>query len=303
MIELTATAESVDQAKALVNAGVDTLYIGEEQFGLRLPTAFSLDEIKEITSFAHIHNKRVCVAVNAIMHNEQIEEVIPYLEFLQQIGVDAITVGDPGVIHLLKKHDIEIPYVYDAQTLVTSAKQVNFWAKRGAVGAILAREITFEELKSIRSQVTVPVELLVYGATCIHHSKRPLIENYFNFTKETGPTEELFLSEPKKPDTHYSIFEDTNGTHVFATNDINLFPHLDALVEAGLTHWKLDGIFTRGNDFVEIARLFIEAKRAIVASDWTTALQESLNEQIIALHPKERTLDEGFLLKDPNDVK
>lgn len=185
MIELTATAESVDQAKALVNAGVDTLYIGEEQFGLRLPTAFSLDEIKEITSFAHIHNKRVCVAVNAIMHNEQIEEVIPYLEFLQQIGVDAITVGDPGVIHLLKKHDIEIPYVYDAQTLVTSAKQVNFWAKRGAVGAILAREITFEELKSIRSQVTVPVELLVYGATCIHHSKRPLIENYFNFTKET----------------------------------------------------------------------------------------------------------------------
>lgn len=303
MIELIATADSVDQAKVLVSAGVDTLYIGEDQFGLRLPASFSQDAIKEITAFAHSHHKRVCVAVNALMHNDRIDKVVPYLEFLQEVGVDSITVGDPGVIHLLKKHELHIPYVYDAQTFVTSARQVNFWANRGAVGAVLAREITFEELKAIGSQVTVPVEVLVYGATCIHHSKRPLIENYFNFTKQTVPTEDLYMSEPKKPDTHYSIFEDMNGTHVFATNDINLLPYLDSLVEAGLTQWKLDGIFTRGNDFVEIARIFIEAKRALAVSSWTTELQESLNERIIALHPKERTLDEGFFLKDPNDVK
>ncbi|KXH78782.1 peptidase U32 family protein [Sporosarcina sp. HYO08] len=303
MIELITTAESVDQAKLLVSAGVDTLYIGEEQFGLRLPIAFSQDELQEITAFAHAHQKRVCVAVNALMHNDMIEKVVPYLAFLQTVGVDSITVGDPGVIHLMKKHDITIPYVYDAQTLVTSARQVNFWAKRGAVGAVLAREIPFEELKAIGSQVTVPVEVLVYGATCIHHSKRPLLENYFNFTKETVPSEDLYISEPKKPDTHYSIFEDSHGTHVFATNDLNLLPHLASLVEAGITQWKLDGIFTRGNNFVEIVRLFIEAKRALAGDGWTTALQESLNERVIALHPKERTLDTGFFLKDPNNVK
>ena len=303
MVELIVTAESVEQAKALVMAGVDTLYIGEDEFGLRLPTSFSREEIIAITDFAHEQNKRVCVAVNGLIHNDRIEKVVPYLHFLQEIGVDEITVGDPGVIHLLQKHHLKIPYIYDGHTLVTSAKQVNFWVKRGALGAVLAREITFEELKAIGAQVTVSVEILVYGATCIHHSKRPLVKNYFNFTKKEGPTKGLFISEPKQPDTHYSIYEDMNGTHIFATNDINLMPHLTDLTEAGITQWKLDGIFTRGEAFVEIAELFVQAKQAIQNGKWSTDFMHRLNDRLITLHPKERSLDEGFFLKNPEDVQ
>ncbi|HLR79203.1 MAG TPA: peptidase U32 family protein [Bacillota bacterium] len=304
MIELITTAESIDQAKALVHAGVDTLYIGEDEFGLRLPASFSRQEIEEITKIAHDKQKKVCVAMNAIMHNDRINKVVPYAQSLQEIGVDSITVGDPGVIHLFKKNDIQIPYIYDAHTLVTSANQVNFWAKRGATGAVLARELTYEELEKIAADVYVPVEILVYGATCIHQSKRPLVKNYFNFTEQhEQETKDLFISEAKNPDTHYSIYEDINGTHVFATDDINLMPHLEALVNAGIKQWKLDGIFTRGNDFVEIARLFVKAKNAFQEGTWTTEVMERLNEQVIALHPNERTLSEGFFLKDPEDVK
>lgn len=304
MIEIIATAESVEQAKDLLSVGVDTLYIGEELFGLRLPHSFSKEEMQEVTQYAHEHGKKVCVAVNGIIHNDRIERVVPYLHDLASIGVDSITVGDPGVIHLMKQNDIKIPYIYDAHTLVTSARQVNFWAKRGAVGAVLARELTYEELKIIGEKVEIPVEVQVYGATCIHHSKRPLLDNYFSFTKQKEvPKEGLFLSEPKQPDTHYSIFEDINGTHVFATDDINLLPYLKDLVDANLKHWKLDGIFTRGERFVRIANLFVEAKKAIEAGTWNTELMESLNEQLIALHPEERTLDPGFFVKDPDEVK
>src|SRR5690625_4537699 len=304
MIELIATADSRIQAEALLDAGIDTLYIGQDAFGLRLPASFSLQELKELTELTHRKNKRIYVAVNALMHNDRIEKVPSFLTFLQEIGVDSITVGDPGVIHLLKKHNITIPYIYDAQTLVTSARQVNFWSKRGSGGAVLAREITFEELKEIAEQVTVPVEVLVYGATCIHHSKRPLVENYFNFTGEDKPKEkQLFISEPKRPESHYSIYEDINGTHVFATNDINLFPHLKLLADHGLTQWKLDGIFTPGADFVAIAKLFAEAKEAFIQGTWNDESIKQWNEQLIALHPKERELDEGFFLKNPEDVQ
>ncbi|WP_203248590.1 peptidase U32 family protein [Sporosarcina beigongshangi] len=303
MIELIATAESVEQGKLLIGIGVDTLYIGEDEFGLRLPGSFSRDEIEEITSFAHQHHKRVCVAVNALMHNDRIEKIVPYLTFLQSIGVDAITVGDPGVIHLMKKHSIELPFIYDAQTMVTSARQVNFWAKRGAIGAVLARELPYAELQAIRQQVTVPVEVLVYGATCIQQSKRPLVENYFNFTNQDNVKQPLFISEPKKEETHYSIYEDCNGTHIFATNDVNLLPQLDKLVAAGLTQWKLDGIFTKGQSFVDIAGLFVEARRTFLERCWTEGVQEQLNSRLLALHPAERSVDEGFFLKDPSDVK
>ncbi|RYG71985.1 U32 family peptidase [Lentibacillus lipolyticus] len=304
MIEIIATAESVEQAKALVATDVDTLYIGEDAFGLRLPKSFSRNEITEIIKIAHEQNKQVSVAVNAIMHNDRIKTVVPYLQFLQEVGADSVTIGDPGVIHLLQTHGINLPFIYDAQTLVTSAKHINFWAKRGAVGAVLAREIMYEELKSIGTKVTVPVEVQVYGATCIHHSKRPLVENYYNYTKEHKPnTNALYISEPKKPETHYSIYEDINGTHVFNTNDINLFPHLDKLVEIGLTRWKLDGVFTRGKDYVEIARLFAKAKQMLLDDKWTQEQMEQLNEQLMQHHPKERTLDEGFFLKDPSEVQ
>lgn len=306
MIEIIATAESVEQAKSLFAAGVDIVYVGEDTYGLRMPASLSKEEIVEITKMAHEQNKRVTVAVNAIMHNDRIAKITPYLEFLQSIGVDAITVGDTGVIHLLRKNGFELPYIYDAQTMVTSANQINFWVKRGATGAVVARELTHEELQAIQQQVPVPIEVQVYGATCIYQSKRPLVNNYFNFTdqkKQSSKEEGLFLSEYKNSDTHYSVFEDVNGTHIFATDDLNLMPHLDMLTDADITRWKLDGIFTKGERFVKIASLFVEAKRAIMEGKWSKELCEKLNEQLMTYHPEGRTLDTGFFLKSPSDVK
>lgn len=303
MIELIATAESIGQAESLLAAGVNTLYIGEDEFGLRLPTSFSREEQRQIVALAHQAGANVTVAVNALMHNDRMNTILPYLKFLEEIEVDTITVGDPGVIHLLKQHTL--PYSYDAQTMVTSANQVNFWAKRGAISAVLARELTYEELQLISAQTIVPVEVLVYGATCIHQSKRPLVNNYFNFVGESNAANDrsLFLSEPKKDDTHYSIYEDRNGTHIFATNDVNLTEQLDLLADAKITQWKLDGLFTKGNHFVEIARLFSEARQAIEDSTWTSDYAAQLNEKIQRLHPAERSMDEGFFVKNPEDIQ
>lgn len=176
MIELIATAESIEQAKVLIDAGVDTLYIGEDMFGLRLSYSFSRLEIKETTELAHKHDVNVCVAVNALMHNDRIAYVLEYLKFLESINVDRITLGDPGVVHIIKENKLKLPYVYDAQTMVTSSKVINFWKKRGATGAVLARELTYEELQSIGARAEIPAEVLVYGATCIHHSKRSSVK-------------------------------------------------------------------------------------------------------------------------------
>ena len=123
--------------------------------------------------------------MNGIIHPEKMKKVPEYLQFLKEIGVDQLTVGDTGIIYTMKKHpEWRIPYIFDAETLVTSARQINFWAKRGAVGAVLAREVPFEEMKAMEEKLNVPVEILVYGATCIHQSKRPLLQNYYHFTKQ-----------------------------------------------------------------------------------------------------------------------
>ena len=125
MIELIATAESVEQAVELLATGVDTLYIGEETFGLRLPVSFTRDEQREIVKRAHEMGKQVLVAVNGIMHPEN--EISPRVsDILKEINVDKITLGDPGIVFIMQRDGLEIPYVYDGETLVTSSRQINF---------------------------------------------------------------------------------------------------------------------------------------------------------------------------------
>ena len=305
MIELIATAESVAQAKELVDCGVDILYIGEDEYGLRLPYSFTREEQREVIAYAHAKGAQVSAAVNAIFHNDRINQVAEYLAFLREAEVDSITLGDPGVVQVMREQDLFIPYRYDAQVMVTSSGQINFWAKRGAVGSVLAREVPFEEMKKLIPGALVPVEVLVYGATCIHQSKRNLLENYFNFIeKEEAVNKErgLFISEPKKVDSHYSIYQDRNGTHIFANNDLDLMPHLGELTAIGVSQWMLDGLFTLGENFVAIAKLFVEAREALAEGKWTEELAERLDAELHALHPANRELDSGFYSKDPNEV-
>lgn len=304
MIELIATAESMAQAEELLAVGVDTLYIGEEDFGLRLPYSFSLEEQKALIDLAHANGKKVNVAINGIMHPDKMKKIPEYLAFLADVKPDHVVVGDTGVIYLLQEYDL--PYIYDAETLVTNARQINFWQKKGAVGAVLAREVPFEEMQRLSQHVEVPVEVLVYGATCIHQSKRPLLDNYFNYTKQSESTSKergLFISEPKKAETHYSIYEDQHGTHIFADNDLNLIKELSELNQAGYQTWKLDGLFTPGANFVAIAKVFAEAKAAIETNSWDDAMVDNAQQEIQKYHPVGRGMDTGFYHLDPTAIK
>lgn len=307
MIEIVATCESPEQAQQLLAAGVDTLVFGEETFGLRLPADFSREEQAALIQLIHRAGKTAAVAVNGIMHPEKMELVPEYLAFLKENGADRIIIGDPGIVYIMKKDPaLALPYVYAAETLVTSARQINFWAQKGAVGAVLAREVPFAEMAEMAPQLDIPVEVLVYGATCIHQSKRPLLENYYRFTKQEEAADKgrnLFLSDPQDEATHYSIYEDSHGTHIFATNDVCLLKETQALAQAGFTTWKLDGIFAPGADFAAAAAIFAEVRDLIEAGTFTAMAAAELEAQLAVLHPANRGLDTGFYYVDPKKIR
>ena len=102
-IIITATAESVEQAQALIDAGVDRIYVGEKDYGLRLPQTLSYDEINRIAQLVHAAGKELTVAVNALMHQSMMDSIKPFLDFLKEIQADYITVGDAGVFYLFKR--------------------------------------------------------------------------------------------------------------------------------------------------------------------------------------------------------
>ncbi|EAC2510482.1 U32 family peptidase [Listeria monocytogenes] len=302
-MEIIATADSMKQAEQLLRAGVDRLYIGNSQFGLRLPYSFSVEELREIVHLAHQEGKKVTVAVNSLMHNEHMEELPEFLEHLADMKVDAVACGDPGAIMLLSEMAQPIPFIYDAQTFVTSAEQISFWEKQGAIGAVLARELTEGEIKAIASSLTIPVEVLVYGPTCIHQSKRKLVTNYHRIVEledDTSKERGLYLREPNDETSQLPIYEDESGTHIFASEDVSLVPYLADLYDAGLKTWKLDGVLAESENFVQIASLLVEAKEAVLRGQFVA---EYFVNKLTELQPPTRKLDAGFYLKNPDDVK
>ncbi len=306
-IIITATAESIEQVKELLEAGVDRIYVGEKHYGLRLPHTFSYDELRQIADLVHEAGREIVVAVNALMHQDMMDNIKPFLDFLAEIKTDYITVGDAGVFYVVNRDKYPFKTIYDASTMVTSSRQINFWGqKAGASEAVLAREVPSAELFAMQDILEIPAEVLVYGASVIHHSKRPLLQNYYNFTHiddEKTRERDLFLAEPSDPTSHYSIFEDNHGTHIFANNDLDLMTKLLELIEHGFTHWKLEGIYTPGHNFVEIAKLFIQARDLILAGKFTHDQAFLLDEAVHRYHPKNRFLDTGFYEYDPDMVK
>ncbi|HEL0024800.1 peptidase U32 family protein [Streptococcus equi subsp. zooepidemicus] len=305
-IIITATAESIDQVKSLLAAGVDRIYVGEADYGLRLPHAFSYDDLRQIAALVHKAGKELTVACNALMHQDMMDRIKPFLDLMKEIAVDYLVVGDAGVFYVNKRDGYDFKLIYDTSVFVTSSRQVNFWGQHGAVESVLAREIPSVELFALADNLDYPAEILVYGASVIHHSKRPLLENYYHFTKiddEVSRERGLFLAEPGDPDSHYSIYEDNHGTHIFINNDIDMMTKLGELYEHGLTHWKLDGVYCPGENFVAITKLFIKAKTLLESGQFTSELAQQLDAEVQGLHPVGRGLDTGFYDFDPKTVK
>lgn len=305
-IIITATAESIEQVKDLLAAGVDRIYVGEENYGLRLPHNFTYDELREIAKLVHDAGRELTVACNALMHQDMMDNIKPFLDLMKEIKVDYLVVGDAGVFYVNKCDGYNFKLIYDTSVFVTSSRQVNFWGEHGAVETVLAREIPSEELFKMSENLDFPAEVLVYGASVIHHSKRPLLQNYYNFTHvDDEKTRErgLFLSEPNDENSHYSIYEDKHGTHIFINNDIDMMTKLSELVEHHFTHWKLDGIYCPGDNFVEIAKLFVKARDLMQEGTFSQDQAFLFDEEIHRLHPIGRGLDTGFYDFDPDTVK
>lgn len=303
---ITATAESIEQVKALLEAGVDRIYVGEEDYGLRLPKNFSYDELRDIADMVHEAGKEVTVAANALMHQDMMDNIKPFLDHMKAIQVDYLVVGDAGVFYVNKRDGYHFKLIYDTSVFVTSSRQVNFWGQHGAVETVLAREIPSEELFELADNLDFPTEILVYGASVIHHSKRPLLQNYYRFTQmseDNSRERGLFLAEPNDPDSHYSIYEDKHGTHIFINNDICMMTKLLELVKHGFKRWKLDGIYCPGDNFVEIVKCFVRARDLIEAGEFSQDQAFVLEETIRRLHPSQRGLDTGFYDFERDKVK
>lgn len=303
--ELLVTPQSIEHITALLEAGADAFVIGEQKFGLRLAGDFTVAQVEEATKLIHAAGKKVYVAVNALFHNDRLDALDEYLVEMQRIGVDALLFGDPAVIIAVRENNVTIPLHWNPETTATNFFQVNYWGERGSKRAVLARELSVDEVIEIKENTKHEIEVQVHGMTCMFQSKRALLGNYFLYRDEAMEIENrkenknMFLHD-KERKNKYPIYEDMNGTHIFSPNDMCIIEELNELFEAGIDSFKIDGVLQTFDYTVTVTKLYRQAIDTYFeqGEDAYDDIKSELFEQIEAIQPALRPLDTGFIYKE-----
>ncbi|MBB2508035.1 peptidase U32 family protein [Staphylococcus cohnii] len=303
MTELLVTPKSVKHIEVLIEKGADAFVIGEQKFGLRLAGEFKKEALVEAVTLIHNHGKKAYVAVNGIFHNYHLNALKAYIDFLHEIKVDRIIFGDPAVVMYVNEQENPIPLNWDAEALVTNYFQCNYWGKKGAQRAQLARELSLDEILNIKQHADVEVEVQVHGMTCMFQSKRMLLGNYFTFQERqmkihrNKVANELLLYDEER-DNKYPVFEDYNGTHIMSPNDICLIEELDQLLAANIDAFKIDGVL-QTEEYINVCTEQYREAIDLFNEDPEAYDDEKfmLVDPIEAIQPEHRPFDEGFLYK------
>ncbi|MDQ0254287.1 putative protease [Evansella vedderi] len=302
--ELLVTPTSVAHIDDVIDAGATAVIVGEETFGLRLAGEFSRDHIKETVYKAHGKGVKVYVAVNGIFHNDRLSDLPDYLKYLDDIGVDAVVFGDPAVLMVAREFAPNMKLHWNTETTATNWYTANYWGRKGAKRAVLARELNMDAIVEIKENAEVEIEVQVHGMTCMFQSKRTLIGNYMEFQgkdlKVEGRSKDrtLILHDPER-DAKYPIWEDKNGTHIMSPKDICIIDELEEMLDAGIDSFKIDGILKSSDYITKITKLYREAIDLYLEDpEAYTDKKDDFVEEVRAIQPRNRDIDTGFFFKE-----
>ncbi|MEH7156987.1 peptidase U32 family protein [Neobacillus drentensis] len=302
--ELLVTPLTVDDILPLIDAGADAFVVGEQRYGLRLAGEFNREDVQKAIELAHSKGKKVYVAMNAIFHNEKIEELSDYIKFVSAAKADAIIFGDPAVLMTVREIAPEMKLHWSTETTGTNWFTCNYWGQKGAKRAVLAREINMDAIVETKENAEVEIEVQVHGMSCMFQSKRSLLGNYYEYQGKVLEIENrnmeknMFLHD-KERENKYPIFEDENGTHIMSPNDICIIDELQEMLEAGIDSFKIDGILKSSEYILAVTKAYREA--IDLFNEDPDAYEDKKDELLAAIEeiqPANRSLDTGFYFKE-----
>jgi collagenase-like PrtC family protease len=236
-IELLAPAKDGPTARAAILCGADAVYIGAERFSAREAAGNTLSTIQQVTDFAHQYYARVYVALNTLLHDDELPLAEKMIHQLYDAGVDGLIIQDVGLLEL----DLPpLPLIASTQMHNATVERVKFWEEVGFSRVILARELTLEQIQHIRSQTRIELECFIQGALCVGASGQCYMSYALggrsgNRGQCAQPCRRLYSLKDRHGET---ILKDR---HLLSLKDLSHANHLEELIDAGITSFKIEG--------------------------------------------------------------
>lgn len=274
-LELLAPAGDSERLEMALRYGADAVYLAGKEFGLRAAAGnFDNEELVKAIELAHGMGKKVYVTCNTLPREEELNRLPGYLAFLNEAGPDALIIADLGVLALARRFAPKIALHVSTQLGVVNSATANVLHAMGADTVVLARELLLDEIRRIRANTPseLRLEAFVHGAMCVSFSGRCLLSNYM--TGRDGNRGECAqpcrwkysLMEEKRPGQYFEIEED-GGTYILNSNDLCMIEHLQNLMEAGVSSFKIEGRMKSAYYAAVVTNAYRHALDAVACGD------------------------------------
>lgn len=251
--ELLMPAGNLEKLEYAIKYGADAVYLGAVDFSLRAMRKGELitfDNLKKAIDLAHGLNAKAYLTLNIFAFNNDIDNLEKSIDTIKDANPDAIILSDFGIFRTVRKYLPDMPIHISTQTNTLNYESVKFWQDNGAKRVILARELPIKDVAVIRQKVPdIELEVFVHGSQCVSFSGRCLLSDYMTDNERKAnqgncsqPCRWSYkLVEETRPGEFFEIHQDERGSHILSPKDLCLVEHLQKLIEAGVSSFKVEG--------------------------------------------------------------
>lgn len=253
MNELLMPAGSIEKMKYAFAYGADAVYLGLVDFSLRaLRKGELIDEtnLKTAVEIANSLNKKVYCTLNIFAYDKDIDKLYETIDVLKEARPHALIVSDFGIYRVIKNAIPDMEMHISTQTNILNSQTVKFWQDMGATRVVLARELSYKQIETIRKNCPdIELEMFIHGAQCMGYSGRCLLSDYMtNGARQANQGNcaqacrwSYKLLEETRPNEYFEIVQDDKGSHIMSTKDLCLVHHIKELCDLGIDSFKVEG--------------------------------------------------------------
>ena len=233
-MELLAPAGNAAAALAAFDAGADAIYAGLPKFNAReRGENFSPETMGRIIEYAHRLGRKVYVTVNTVVKQRELAEVAEYLALLDDLAPDALIVQDLGVLRMVREYFPALRVHASTQMGFHNSAGLKLAAELGVRRVILERQVSFDEIRAMRRESDMELEIFIHGALCCSLSGQCLFSSWLGGASGNR-------GRCKQPCRRRFFHREGNG-FFFSPQDLCLIDRLDEIEALGVVSLKIEG--------------------------------------------------------------
>ncbi len=290
-LELLAPAGNADIGISAIDHGADAVYVGAPRFSARANAGVEAAEIARLIQHAHLYYAKVYVALNTILTDEELPQALDVIRKVCDLGADGLIIQDAGILEM----DLPpIPLIASTQMHNDSPEKIRFLEDVGFKRAILARELSLEEIAAIRQKTAhIELECFVHGALCVSYSG----QCYMSQTVAGRSGNRGVCAQPCR--SQYTLTDGAGNSvltdkFLLSLKDLNLMNDIPNLVAAGITSFKIEGRYKEIDYAKNVTAAYRQALDAFILRNPSYRRSSSGRNEITFKPDPAKTFNRGF---------